>query len=44
MNIGHFSFEQFLFGGGFQMIAVEKGVTFLHKIKCRVAQKGEGAS
>jgi hypothetical protein len=44
MNIQHFMVEQFLVVGGFQRIAVEKGVTFLRKIKCRVLKKEkEGA-
>jgi len=39
MDIRHFRIEQFLFVGGLQRILVEKGVTFLRKIKCRVLKK-----
>jgi hypothetical protein len=39
MNTRHFKIEQFLVVGGFQRIAIEKGVTFLRKIKCRVLEK-----
>jgi hypothetical protein len=39
MNIRHFRIEQFLVVGGMQRITVEKGVTFLRKIKCRVLKK-----
>jgi hypothetical protein len=39
MNTRDFRIEQFLVGGGWQRITVEKGVTFLRKIKCRVLKK-----
>ena len=39
MNTQHCRIEQFLVVSGLQRIRVEKEVTFLRKIKCRVLKK-----